>query len=181
MIFNLITKAKGLFYDNNKSGLAATNAQEAIDELSDEKAQKNHTSSDMEYGGATTEKYGHVKLCNDYTIGEMAKPQKPIVPSQRAINDMYLWVGNVVKTIKETLTGKQEQIKATIYNGTTTSDWIAIKREGYILLNAYNIRNDTQNVVKGIQKQGETDMYTVIIDGANNSKVSLWLIWAKNN
>ena len=35
MIFNLITKAKDLFYSNKNSGLNATNTQDAIDELND--------------------------------------------------------------------------------------------------------------------------------------------------
>lgn len=33
MIFNLIKRAKELFYNNSKSGLKATNVQDAIDEL----------------------------------------------------------------------------------------------------------------------------------------------------
>lgn len=36
MIFNLISKAKDLFYNNKKSGLSANNTQDAIDELSGE-------------------------------------------------------------------------------------------------------------------------------------------------
>lgn len=51
MIFNLITKAKDLFYNNKTSGLSATNVQDAIDEINNSLVKKSNQIKTVTFTG----------------------------------------------------------------------------------------------------------------------------------
>lgn len=182
MIFNLITKAKDLFYNNSTSKLSAKNVQAAIDELKSkndevntnlsQKAPTNHASTGLEYGQASTTEYGHVKLCDDYSLLENSKPRIPLVPSQLAIANLYNHILNL-------LSEKQERIVAQFYEATTTGNWVIVEKTGYHLLNAYRVSDDGSYPVSAIMKRSEGVKYTIFIDGVNNANVGLWLLWMK--
>lgn len=72
-------------------------------------------------------------------------------------------------------------IFAELRNGVRlTSDWCVIAdKPGYILAGVYNVRDDTYNQVKGINKRTGTGGYTVIVEGADNQQVALYLVWVK--
>lgn len=61
---------------------------------------------------------------------------------------------------------------------TGQSWYIVPQRSGYALIAAYNIRNDTTNSVKGIQKRSSGD-YTVMFDDTPGGELDLWLVWAR--
>lgn len=62
---------------------------------------------------------------------------------------------------------------------TLTADWCHVAdKGGYYLLDAFNIRNDTNYYIKGIQRPS-TGGYTVLFNGANGGQHTLWLIWGK--
>lgn len=56
--------------------------------------------------------------------------------------------------------------------------YIVPQRSGYALIAAYNIRNDTTNSVKGIQKRSSGD-YTVMFNDTPGGELDLWLVWAR--
>lgn len=62
-----------------------------------------------------------------------------------------------------------------------TSNWCIVSKTGYVLLGAYLIRDDTSAYVKAISKQSADYLYTLILQGADNAEVALWVIWAKQN
>lgn len=175
MIFEFFTRAKQIFYNNSKSKLSAGDVQNAIDELntkSDKKAPTNHASTETSYGVASSTKYGHVKMCHDYTLMENSKPPIPIAASQQSINGLYLKMLNLLQ-------GKQEKVVAQNLTATTTGNWVIVEKTGYHLVNAYNVRDDINFPVSGIMKRTEGEKYTIFITGANNSNVLLRLIWLK--
>lgn len=81
--------------------------------------------------------------------------------------------------ITNLLKNKQDKIVTQIYTTNTASDYVIVAKTGYILLAAYNIRDDSSHYVKGIQKQSADHTYTILIEGVNNVSVALYLIWAK--
>ena len=78
---------------------------------------------------------------------------------------------------------KQVKLVTQKYETTTVSNYCIVSKEGYVLVNAYNIASTSEYYVKGINKSEEssafTNSYTIIIGGANNSDVALFLVWAK--
>lgn len=156
---------------NNDLEEANSNLKEVNESLS-KKAPSDHSSDTTMYGGASTSEYGHVRLCNDYTLTEAAKPQIPLVPSQRAIFNLYTnftsKISDKSKIIVEarTLTG----------NG---GDWILVSNSNKKLISAQTVRDDTSFYVTGINKQSATGLYTLIFNEniEKDSKILVWLTW----
>lgn len=71
------------------------------------------------------------------------------------------------------------KIAGEIKHVTLNSGWTVVSNDGYYLLAAYNIKNDTSYPVTAIQKRSAGDAYTVVVSGTNNSEIDLYLIWCK--
>lgn len=65
------------------------------------------------------------------------------------------------------------------YHLTANQSWTVISnRSGYALIAAYNIRNDDQLSVKGIQHRSD-GRFTILFDGTPGGELDLYLVWAK--
>ena len=131
-----------------------------------------HASKNPNYGGASTSEYGHVMICNDYNIGEMGKPQTPLVPSQRAIFNLYT-------DISKQLSQKSKVFVEAVTLVGNGSDWILTPNTGNYLITAQTIRNDTRFYIKGVSKQTADGVYTLIFSEniPSGSKITTWLTW----
>lgn len=82
------------------------------------------------------------------------------------------------------MTAAEGKIKSSIFAEARqgvqlTADWCVIaEKNGYILAGAYTVRGDTHNYVKAINRRTNGG-YTVIINGADNQQVALYLVWVK--
>ena len=66
-----------------------------------------------------------------------------------------------------------------LYHASVNQSWLVVpNRSGYALVAAYNVRNDDQHGIKGIQKRTNGD-YTVMFEQNPNGELDLWLVWAK--
>ena len=66
-----------------------------------------------------------------------------------------------------------------LYHASVNQSWLVVpNRSGYALVAAYNIRNDDQHGIKGIQKRTNGD-YTVMFEQNPGGELDLWLVWAK--
>lgn len=66
-----------------------------------------------------------------------------------------------------------------LYHASVNQSWLVVpNRSGYALVAAYNIRNDDQHGIKGIQKRTNGD-YTVTFEQNPGGELDLWLVWAK--
>lgn len=66
-----------------------------------------------------------------------------------------------------------------LYHAAVNQSWLVVQnRSGYALVAAYNVRNDDQHGIKGIQKRTNGD-YTVMFEQNPGGELDLWLVWAK--
>ncbi|MEG1994870.1 MAG: hypothetical protein RR255_00360 [Bacilli bacterium] len=84
----------------------------------------------------------------------------------------------VIKSLNTDLTNKPNIIYETV-RATLTGDYCFVRKEGYALLAAYVIRNDSGFFVKGIQKQSADWLYTILIENGKGGDIALYLIWTK--
>lgn len=152
-------------------GTTAGNLQKQIEE----KAPISHASADMRYGVASETEYGHVKICNDYTVIDNSKPPIPRVPTMKAIGDMCT---DISKSIDE----KSKIIVEAVTLTGNGSNWILVSSNNRKLIAAHSVRDDTSYYIMGIQKQSATGVYTLIFSemiGAG-AKQAVWLTWLDN-
>ena len=66
-----------------------------------------------------------------------------------------------------------------IYHLSTSVSWAIVpNKSGYSLVTAYNIRDDDQLRVDGIQRR-TSGGYTILFNGVPNGELDLWLTWVK--
>ena len=92
------------------------------------------------------------------------------VPS--AIDELKVGVDEVNASLKAKITAEVKHVSL-------SSNWVILDKPNYYLLAAYTVRGDAANYVKGINKRYDGSGYAIIVDGANNVEVDLYLIWAK--
>ena len=74
---------------------------------------------------------------------------------------------------------RQEKLIMELYTASTNTNYAIVNKEGYTLLSAHSVRDDSSYFVKGINKRND-GRYTLIIDGLTSSAtMSFWLTWAK--
>ncbi|WP_075678503.1 hypothetical protein [Roseburia sp. 831b] len=74
---------------------------------------------------------------------------------------------------------RQEKLIMELYTASTNTNYAIVNKEGYTLLSAHTVRDDSSYFVKGINKRND-GRYTLIIDGLTSSAtMSFWLTWAK--
>ena len=88
------------------------------------------------------------------------------------INDIHTDAQKRVNT-------RQEKLIMELYTASTNANYAIVNKEGYTLLSAHSVRDDSSYFVKGINKRND-GRYTLIIDGLTSSAtMSFWLTWAK--
>lgn len=74
---------------------------------------------------------------------------------------------------------RQEKLIMELYTASTNTNYAIVNKEGYTLLSAHSVRDDSSYFIKGINKRND-GRYTLIIDGLTSSAtMSFWLTWAK--
>lgn len=74
---------------------------------------------------------------------------------------------------------RQKKLIMELYTASTNTNYAIVNKEGYTLLSAHSVRDDSSYFIKGINKRND-GRYTLIIDGLTSSAtMSFWLTWAK--
>lgn len=171
MIFNLITKAKDLFYNNSTSKLSAKNVQAAIDELKSKNDEVN-TNLALKQDASTA--------INTRNIGSQSvKSAKTAKTAKNAETVGGYSISKIQADAQARADTKQEKLVMELYTASTNGNYAIVNKSGYTLISAHTVRDDSGYFVKGINKRND-GRYTLIIDGLTRSAtMSFWLTWAK--
>lgn len=140
--------------------------------------------SDSDYfymaDNAGNEKRGTLKKLTDFVAEKIRK----LAPGwQFEVKTESKTIPGAINNLKDEIVQTDKKIEDKIVSVSmhlqTRSDWVVVKKDGYELLNAYLMINDSSKYLRAISKTNDDRGYILLFSGINEEIVDVSTIWRK--